>query len=115
MFANVVNSRSTSPFVPSYSITRYVDDNDDHNDNHNNVSGWRDVVAVSAGFEHTVGLLEDGTMVATGYNGCGQCDVSGWKDVAAVSAGWCHTVSLLGDGTVVATGDNDYGQCEVSG
>ena len=40
--------------------------------------GWRDLVAVSAGREHTVGLRSDGTVVATGDNGYGQCDVSGW-------------------------------------
>jgi len=43
-----------------------------------NVSGWRDIVAVSAGEFHTVGLKSDGTVVAAGWNGYGQCDVSGW-------------------------------------
>jgi alpha-tubulin suppressor-like RCC1 family protein len=46
-------------------------------------SGWRDLVAVSAGgYCHTVGLRSDGTAVATGGNSLGQCDVSGWRDLA---------------------------------
>ena len=39
------------------------------------------IVAVSAGWMHTVGLKSDGTVVATGDNGAGQCDVSGWTDI----------------------------------
>ena len=70
---------------------------------------------VSAGDDHTVGLLADGTVVAAGYNPDGQCDVSGWTDVVAVSAGDSHTAGLLADGTVVATGSNRDGQCDVSG
>ena len=71
--------------------------------------------SVSAGKYHTVGLRIDGTAVATGYNGYGQCDVSGWRDLVAVSAGGYHTVGLRPDGTTVATGWNNYGQCDVSG
>ena len=69
---------------------------------------------ISAGGGHTVGLKKDGTAVAVGYNGYGQCDVSNWKDIVAVSAGYLHTVGLKKDGTVVAVGDNYYGQCDVT-
>ena len=77
------------------------------------VSGWRDIIAVSAD-NHTVGLKSDGTVVATGKNKFGQCDVSGWKDIVAISVGGNHTVGLKSDGTVIATGYNGYGQCDVS-
>ncbi len=70
---------------------------------------------VSAGSYHTVGLRADGTVVATGLNGDGQCEVSGWTDIVAVSAGNWHTVGLRSDGTVVAVGSNGFGQCDVSG
>ena len=70
---------------------------------------------VSAGCWHTVGLRSDGTVIAVGRNGDGQCDVSGWTDIVAVSAGGWHTVGLRSDGTVVAVGNNDDGQCDVSG
>ncbi len=70
---------------------------------------------VSAGWGHTVGLKADGTVVAVGSNGRGQCDVDGWTDIVAVSAGDFHTVGLKADGTVVAVGYNGYGQCDVDG
>ena len=77
-----------------------------------------DVVAVrdtvSAGGAHTVGLKANGTVVAVGENGYGQCDVSAWTDIVAVSAGDDHTVGLKSDGTVVAVGSNSSGQCNVS-
>ena len=46
-----------------------------------------DIVAVSAGDYHTVGLKSDGTVVAVGGNHYGQCDVADWTDIVAVSAG----------------------------
>ena len=70
---------------------------------------------VSAGWGHTVGLKADGTVVAVGSNGRGQCDVDGWTDIVAVSAGDFHTVGLKADGTVVAVGSNGSGQCDVDG
>lgn len=91
-------------------------------DNRCDVSNWTDIVAISAGFKHTVGLKADGTVVATQYTGNsyhGQCEVSDWTDIVAISAGDMHTVGLKADGTVVSTqytGDPfyDLGQCEVS-
>ena len=70
-------------------------------------------MAISAANSHTVGLKSDGTVVAVGYNGSGQCDVSEWTDIVAISAGTFHTVGLKSDGTVVAVGDNYSGQCDV--
>ena len=32
------------------------------------VSGWTGIVQVAAGYDHTVGLRADGTVVATGGN-----------------------------------------------
>ena len=73
------------------------------------------IVAVSAGGGHTVGLRSDGTVVAVGQNSDGQCEVSGWKDIVAVSAGEAFTVGVKSDGTVVAVGNNSDGRCNVSG
>ena len=70
---------------------------------------------VSAGTNHTVGLKSDGTVVAVGLNGYGQCNVSDWSDIVAVSVGTNYTAGLKSDGTVVAVGSNDIGQCNVSG
>lgn len=79
---------------------------------------WEEIApreTVSAGGEHTAGLKADGTVVAVGLNGDGQCDVSGWQDCVAISAGNGYTIGLKSDGTVVAVGWSEYGQCNVSG
>lgn len=80
-----------------------------------NVSGWKDMVAISAGGYHTVGLKADGTVMAVGYNSFGQSNVSDWTNIIAISAGREHTVGLRSDGTVVAVGKNDNGRCNVTG
>ncbi len=81
------------------------------------VSGWTDIVAVSSGWQHTVGLKSDGTVVATKLTDkdCdyGQCNVSDWTDIVTISAGFSHTVGLKSDGTVVVVGGNEDGQCIV--
>ena len=79
------------------------------------VSGWKDIVAISTVYDHTVGLKSDGTVVAVGANYDGEIDVSGWKDIVAISAGYDYTVGLKSDGTVVAVGYNNNGECDVSG
>ena len=86
----------------------------EYNRGQGHVSGWQDVVAISAGREHTVGLKTNGTVIAKGSNDKGQCGVSYWQDIIAISAGENQTVGLKADGTVVAVGENDYGQCNVS-
>jgi hypothetical protein len=73
-----------------------------------------DVSTIAAGAYHTVGLKEDGTAVAVGYNGDGELDVSSWTNIKAVTAGAYHTVGLKEDGTVVAVGDNSDGELNVS-
>ena len=79
-----------------------------------NVSGWTDIVSISADDYHTVGLKADGTVVAAGENDDGQYKVSDWRDIVSIAAGDDHTVGLKADGTVVAAGCNDDGQCNVS-
>jgi hypothetical protein len=78
-----------------------------------NVSGWRDIKQVAAGYFHTVGIKADGTVVAVGDNEFGQCNVGGWRDIKQVAAGWGYTVGVKDDGTVVAVGDNKFKQCDV--
>lgn len=90
------------------------------NRNHRNqVEAWTDIIAIaagggsgiSAGGGHTVGLKEDGSVVAAGDNTYGQCNVQDWEHIVAIAAGDWHTVGLREDGSVVATGlyeDGDY-------
>ena len=72
------------------------------------VDMWKNIISVSAGWEHTLGLCWDGTVVSTSYY-----PVEDWKNIVAVSAGGFHVVGLQADGTVVAVGDNSEGQCDV--
>ena len=70
---------------------------------------------VAAGYNHTVGLKADGTVVAVGLNDYEQCNVGNWTDIIQVAVGIYHTVGLKSDSTVVSVGWNDYGQRNVSG
>ncbi|MBE6783081.1 MAG: hypothetical protein E7536_03625 [Ruminococcaceae bacterium] len=78
-----------------------------------------DSTTISAGGYHTIGLKNDGTVVAVGENWSGECNVSEWTDIIAISTGDEHTVGLKKDGTVVATertADTAYtycGECDV--
>lgn len=68
------------------------------------VSGWTDIVQVSAGFDQILGLKADGTVVATGCNDYGQCDTDSWSDIVQVYAGRDQSLGLKKDGTVVISG-----------
>jgi len=70
---------------------------------------------VAAGYDHTVGLKTDGTVVAVGDNDYLQCNVGGWTDIIKVAAGHSHTVGVKSDGTVIAAGNNYFGKCNVGG
>jgi alpha-tubulin suppressor-like RCC1 family protein len=60
------------------------------------------VVAISAGFFHSLALLRDGNVVAWGNDGAGKASVpAGLSNVIAISAGWSHSLALKKDGTVV--------------
>ncbi len=72
-------------------------------------------VAVAAGYEHSVILREDGTVVAFGGNDWGQCDVQDWTGITEIAAGYPVTLGLRADGTVAVAGANVHGECEVSG
>lgn len=78
------------------------------------VSSWSDIIEVSAGDYHTVGIKSNGTVVTVGNNDYNQCEISSWNDIMSISAGNTHTVGLKSDGTVLAVGNNTYKQCEVS-
>ena len=73
------------------------------------------IADVAAGEYFTLGLRQDGTVVAAGDNSKGQCDIEGWNEIEAIAAGLSHSVGLTRDGEVVATGDNELDQCDVAG
>ena len=74
------------------------------------VSGWTDIIAVSASYNVSAGLKADGTVVTTGET----LNLSDWDNIVSISVNEDHMVGLRTDGTVVAAGKNEYGQCNVS-
>ena len=68
------------------------------------VSDWSNVVAISAGVDHTLGLKADGTVCIKGYLKTGVSEVLTWRDMVAVSAGYECCLGLRADGTVLAAG-----------
>lgn len=87
----------------------------------------RSVVAVAAGYLHSLALCADGTLAAWGYNAYGQLgngsseasllpvavDQSGvlaGKTVVAIAAGPFHNLALCSDGSIAAWGFNHHGQ-----
>ena len=97
-----------------------------------NVSGWNNIISVSAGgWLANAGLKSNGTVVSTKWGASSdsdivsvssgglfavvlksdgtvvvisgrRCDTSSWTDIIAVSAGFQHVVGLKSDGTVVS-------------
>jgi alpha-tubulin suppressor-like RCC1 family protein len=77
---------------------------------------------IALGYNHSIFLLPDGTVMASGYNAYGQLGLGDYTNrytptaipnlsgVKQVSAGQYHTLALMMDGTVRAWGCNNYGQ-----
>ena len=70
----------------------------------------------STGLFHTVLLKSDGTAVAFGDNGCGQCNIPALPEgvtYTQAATGDVHTVLLKSDGNISAFGGNGSGQCTI--
>ncbi len=81
------------------------------------VGKWKDIIAISAGKFHTVGLKQDGTVVSTRYRGqdeyyFSQDHVSGWKDIIMITAGDDYTAGLTSDGKIVCTRNDPILECK---
>ena len=86
------------------------------------VLGIDDATAITAGTNHSLAALDNGTVLAWGHNADGQLGdgtttqrttavaVLGHSDVSGVAAGRDHSVAVRDDGTVFAWGRNADGQ-----
>lgn len=59
---------------------------------------------------HTLGLKEDGTVVACGWNRYGQTEVEAWRNIAAIYAGPFCSIGITGNGELLAVGLNKSSQ-----
>jgi alpha-tubulin suppressor-like RCC1 family protein len=75
-------------------------------------TGLSNVVAIAAGYEDSLALQADGTVVAWGDNGWGETGTipAGLSNAVAIAAGYDDCLALTADGTVVGWGENDYGE-----
>lgn len=72
------------------------------------------LVAVSAGWQHSLALRADGTLVAWGWTNFGLLEIPpAATNVVAITAGVYQNLALRADGTLLAWGDNDSGQLNV--
>jgi len=86
------------------------------------IGGISNAVDVAAGSDHSLALLDDGTVLAWGGNLFGQLGdgtgtsrpaprpVERLANVTAIAAGWHHSLALDSSGRVWAWGDNSLGQ-----
>jgi len=76
----------------------------------------RGAVAISAGADFSLALLQDGTVRAWGNTDRNQCDVpNGLRNVVDIAAGDQYSLALKKDGTVVAWGNPADGHLKVPG
>ena len=78
---------------------------------------WRrvnSVQTISAGYQMSAAVKEDGTVVTAGTGDARQKDANAWTGIVSVSISNNHTVGLKKDSTVLALGANVYGKLEVS-
>lgn len=72
------------------------------------------MTALAAGYQHTVALRWDGSVLAWGHNDFDQITVpTGLSNVVALTANGDHSLALLADGSVLGWGDNKFGQSSV--
>jgi alpha-tubulin suppressor-like RCC1 family protein len=86
------------------------------------VAGIDNVSAITAGWDFSVALKDDGTVWAWGKNDTGQvggeiaeyrsqpAQITGLSNITAISSGGGHTLALRNDGVILAWGANGSGQ-----
>src|SRR5204862_1978516 len=74
-------------------------------------SNTTNVMAIAAGFEHSMALLSNGTLRTWGNNDFGQrVPPFPLRNLVAIAEGKYHRLALRNDGRVFAWGKNTFGQ-----
>ncbi|MEE0913143.1 MAG: hypothetical protein U0L76_00975 [Ruminococcus sp.] len=73
---------------------------------------WKELIDIATGFNFTVGLKNDSSLIATG-EGLFFSQLERWKNVCRINAGGYHILGLTNEGTVYSAGRNSFGQCSV--
>ncbi len=68
-----------------------------------NTTEWKDIIQISEGNCHLLGLQKDGTVVSAGDNYAGQLNTSKWRDVVYIDAGQYSSAGVTSSGELVAT------------
>lgn len=83
-----------------------------------NTNNWNNIIKIYANSMYTVGLRNDGTVLATGslHSYCSEkntywSQLNKFNEITEIAIGDYHIVGLRSDGTVVATGDDSFNQC----
>jgi hypothetical protein len=89
--------------------------NDDHGQSTVPAAAQSGVVAIAAGWNHTLALKSNGSVLAWGSNNVGQTNVpvGAQSGVTAIAAGLYHNAALKSDGSVVVWEDDSGGQSTV--
>ena len=79
------------------------------------LSGWTDIVAVSASANAILGLDAQGRVHAVFFHPDAELDLSSLRGVAAMAAGGTHCAFVTESGEVITLGKNEHGECETHG
>ncbi len=84
------------------------------NDTNNITNGLRDAVDIIAGYDNTMVLRQNGTVLGTGNNDYGKTSIPlDLTGVVAIGLGRNHSIALKQNGTITAWGRNDFGQTNI--
>jgi hypothetical protein len=78
-------------------------------------SSWTDIVSISAGIQHLVGLKSNGTCVGTGCSGHSELGITGWTNIVQLVANQSSTIGLKSNGTCVGAGRNTDHDLDITG
>jgi len=71
-------------------------------------------IKISAGYSHTLALLNNGTVVGWGFNNDNQIDIpNGLSNIIDISAGFNYSMALRSDGKIICWGNNYNNLCNV--